>query len=188
MAHIVYNLSTQEYHKYRTHLLALDSASRYTRFGYAASDYFINQFCDKIEKEPQNHKLFVIEDTNLTVVAVGHIAINPDDIELAFSVLQTHQRQGMGSSLMTRCLEWCQNRNIKTGSMVCLSSNTPIKKLAAKHGVLVTEGPETIASIKIPGATPFSIMSEVMGENISAFDHITKLQWKIVGTVLTPAK
>ena len=88
--HIVYRLQPHEYGRYRKHLLALDEVSRYNRFAFNISDEILNKLCDDFEANPKNHKLFVIEDENLDVVGVGHIALYGDDMELAFSVLKPH--------------------------------------------------------------------------------------------------
>jgi len=178
--HLVYKLRPEEYHRYRTHLLALDDTSRYTRFGFMIKDESINQLCDKFEANTQEHKIFVIEDDQLNVVAAGHIALEGGETELAFSVLQEYRKQGMGSSLMKRTIEWCQNRNIKGGCMVCLSSNIAIKKLASKHGVLINDGGETLANITIPDPTPVSIMHEVVDSSMARVDHYTKAQRNFV--------
>lgn len=176
----VYRLRPDEYHRYRKHLLALDSDSRYTRFGSIIKDEVIDQLCDHFESTPQSHKIFVIENEALEVVAAGHIALEGGETELAFSVLKEYRKQGMGDALMKRTIEWCQNRNIKGGCMVCLSTNAAIKALAKKHGVLINQGGETMANIVIPEATPSSVMHEVVESNIAQLDHITKVQRKFV--------
>jgi hypothetical protein len=81
---------------------------------------------------------------------------------------------------MKRTIEWCQNRNIKGGCMVCLSTNAAIKSLAKKHGVLINKGGETLANISIPEATPASVMHEVVESNMARLDHITKVQKNFV--------
>jgi len=178
--HLVYRLRPDEYHKYRKHLLALDETSRYTRFGFMIRDETIEQLCDKFESNPKEHKIFAIEDEELDVVAAGHISLEGGETELAFSVLNQYRKQGMGSSLMKRTIEWCQNRNIKGGCMVCLSTNVAIKRLASKHGVLINEGGETLANITIPDPTPVSIMHEVVDSSMARADHMGKLQRKFV--------
>lgn len=178
--HFVYKLRPKEYYKYRKHLLALDKESRYTRFGFVIKDETINQLCDKVEDNSNEHKIFVIEDEQLNVVAAGHIALTGGETELAFSVLKTHRKQGMGSSLMKRCIEWCQNRNIKDGCMVCLTSNLAIKKLASKHGVLINSDGETMANITIPEPTPISIIREVVDSSMARANHLSKIQLNFV--------
>ena len=186
MVHLVYRLLPVEYSKYRAHLLALDEESRYRRFGYHINDAMINFLCDKFESNSEQHKLFVIENDDLEVVAAGHISLEADELELAFSVLTEYQGQGMGSALMKRCIEWCQNRGIKGGCMVCLTSNTAIKKLAQKHGILINDGGETLADIKIPELTPASVMHEVVDSNLARFDHLGKLQRKFTRMITYP--
>ena len=184
--HIVYRLQPHEYGRYRKHLLLLDEASRYNRFAYNAKDEMINQLCDTFESNPKEHKLFVIENDELDVVGVGHISLVGEEMELAFSVLKEYQGQGMGSSLMKRCIEWCQNRNIHTGVMTCLATNTAVRKLASKHGVLVNDHGEVLADINIPYPNAISVMSEVVESNIARFDHLGKLQRKFARTLAFP--
>jgi GNAT superfamily N-acetyltransferase len=176
MSHIVYRLQPSEYHRYKTHLLALDDESKYLRFGYQIKDETLEELFKTFESNPKNHKIFVIENSDLEVIGAGHIAISDDQTELAFSVLKQYQGQGMGSSLMKRVIEWCQNRNIQNGCMVCLSTNMAIKKLARKYGVLINEGTETLASIKIPEPDTTSVINEVVESNIARMDHFGKQQ------------
>jgi len=183
--HTVYKLPHNDYSRYRKHLQALDAHSRYMRFGYAANDDMIDIICDRFEQNKHKHKIFVIEDDNLNVVAVGHIALD-HDVELAFSVLKEYQEQGMGSVLMKRCIEWCQNRSIKDGCMVCLGTNTAIKKLAKKHGILVEEHGEVLADIKIPELSTASVLSEIANDNIAGFDHLGKLQRRFARMLTFP--
>lgn len=186
MSHLVYRLTPLEFDRYRTHLLALDKDSRYLRFGHHIQDDMINMLCDKFKSNPREHKLFVIENDDLEVIAAGHISLEGGELELAFSVLKEYQGKGMGSSLMARTVEWCQNRGIKGGCMVCLSSNVAIKKLAAKHGILVNDHGETLADIKIPEANATSVINEVMTSNIAKFDHLGKLQRRFAKMLTFP--
>ena len=186
MTHLVYRLRPSEYHRYRKHLLSLDEESKYTRFGFPIRDEVINRLCDKFESNPADHKIFVIEDEDLNVVAAGHIALEGDETELAFSVLKEHRKKGMGSALMSRCIEWCQNRGIKGGCMVCLSTNTAIKKLAGKHGVLINDGGETLANIAIPESNPISVYNELVDSNLARLDHLGKIQRKFVQMLRFP--
>jgi GNAT superfamily N-acetyltransferase len=173
--HTVYRLTAVEYNRYRSHLKSLDEDSRYLRFGYHIKDTVIDIVCDRIEQNPLKHRIFVIENEHCEVVAAGHISLE-DPVELAFSVVKEYQGQGMGSALMTRCIEWCQNRGIRTGCMVCLSRNTAIKHLAEKHGVLVQEGSESEATLTIPEPNVGSVFKEVTEDNIAMFDHLGKVQ------------
>ena len=186
MSHLVYRLTPPDFDRYRTHLLALDKHSRYLRFGHHIQDEMIITLCDRFKANPKEHKLFVIENEDLEVIAAGHISLEGGELELAFSVLKEYQGQGMGSSLMSRTVEWCQNRGIKGGCMVCLSTNVAIKKLAAKHGILINNSGETLADIRIPDATSASVLHEVVGSNLSKFDHLGKLQRRFARMLTFP--
>jgi GNAT superfamily N-acetyltransferase len=140
----------------------------------------IEQLCSRFETNYQEHKIFVIENEQLEVVAAGHIALEGGETELAYSVLKEYRKQGMGDALMKRTIEWCQNRNINGGCMVCLSTNTAIKALAKKHGVLINQGGETLANITIPQATVTSVIHEVVDSNMARADHIGKVQRNFV--------
>jgi GNAT superfamily N-acetyltransferase len=176
MSHIVFELPYHEYDRYRKHLLCLDVDSRYLRFGYPITDVAINALCDKFELNFHRHRVFVIEDDDLNVVAAGHISLEDRPIELAFSVLKPYQARGMGSSLMGRVIEWCQNRGLKHGCMVCLRHNLAIRKLAARYGILVQDGTELLADIAIPAVSPVSIMHEAAVNSMAKFDHLGKVQ------------
>jgi len=186
MAYIVYHLQPFEYERYRDHLLALDSNSRYLRFGYQISDENIHALCDRIESEPAKHQIFVIDDRNLNVLAAGHVSVAGAETELAFSVLKEHQGQGMGSALMKRCISWCQNRGIRHGNMVCLATNTAIRKLASRHGVLVNDRGEVTADLAIPESDISSIFDEFVDRNIASLDHLGKVQQKFAKMISLP--
>lgn len=182
MPHSVYRLQPNEYKKYRKHLMSLEQEGRYTRFGYAINDTQINRLCDRFEKNTKEHIIFVIENDDLEVIAAGHISLEGGYTELAFSVLKEYRKQKMGEALIERCIQWCQNRNIKKGNMVCLSSNIAIKRLASKHGLLETDGPESFANIEIPNSNPYSYMNEMVDNHLSNFSHYGKLQKKFIKT------
>lgn len=179
MTYYIYKLPSNEFHRYRTHLLSLDEESRYMRFGFHIKNDTINQLCEKWQLNPLQHVVFAIENDNLEVVAVGHVSLETEPAELAFSVFKEYQRQGMGDALMARVVEYCQNRGIKHGCMVCLGSNDAVKKLARKHNVLVkTEEGDSTGEIAIPNPTAMSYWKEYMEDNIAKLDHLGKAQRK----------
>ena len=186
MTHLVYRLTSNDLHRYKTHLLSLDEYSRYLRFGYHIKTEIVQDLINNWSKDRDNHIIFAIENEDLDLVGVGHIALSDGPAELAFSVLKEYQGRGMGNELMSRCIEWCQNRGIKTGCMVCLSSNATIKHLAKKHGILVQDGPETMAEVHIPDPSITSVLHEVLENNLSTLDHLGKAQRKFARMAAFP--
>lgn len=177
MTYTIYKLPKNEFFRYRTHLLSLDEESRYMRFGFYIKNDTINELCSKWELNAEQHRVFAIENDNMEIVGVAHISFEDTKPELAFSVFKEYQHKGMGDALMKRAIEYCQNRNIKEGTMVCLGTNDKIKKLARKNGVLVTtEDGDSYGQVEIPSPTPVSYWKEYVEDNIAKLDHLGKAQ------------
>ena len=178
---VLYN----EYYKYRTHLKNLDDQSKYLRFGYAANDTMIDSLCDRIDQNKDHHILFCIENDDLELVGVGHIALEENAMELAFSVLKEYQGKGMGNLLMKRCIQWCRTHNILQGCMVCLSSNTAIKHLCSKYGMkLYTDHGETLTDFEfdLPGLDTW--INETADQNLAVIDWVNKRANKLLKTAM----
>lgn len=179
MTYHIYKLPKTEFHRYRTHLLSLDEESRYMRFGFHIKNETINQLCERWELNSDQHQVFAVENDNMELIAVGHVSLEDEPAELAFSVLKEYQGRGLGDSLMKRTVEYCQNRGIKLGCMVCLGSNEKIKHLARKNGVLVkTEDGDSHGEVVIPNPTPVSYWHEYIEDSIAKLDHLGKAQRK----------
>lgn len=179
MPYIIYRLPKQEFHRYKTHLLSLDEESRYMRFGFFIKNETIEDLCERWQESYLKHKIFVVENENLEVVGVAHVSLEDEVPELAFSVLKEHQGKGMGDALMKRAVEYCQNKGIKAGCMVCLGTNDKVKNLARKNNVLVkTSDGDTYGQIAIPSPTPVSLWHEYIGDSMAKLDHLGKAQRK----------
>ena len=179
MSYTIYKLQPHEFDRYKTHLISLDIESRYMRFGFHIRDETISELCDKWKNNSRQHKVFVVEDNDLNVVGVAHVSLEDEVPELAFSVFKEHQGQGMGDALMKRAIEYCQNKGIKAGCMVCLGINDKIKNLARKNNVLVkTEDGDSYGQVQIPDPTPVSYWHEYVEDSLSKIDHLGKAQRK----------
>lgn len=172
--HTVRRVLPHEYPKYRTHLKSLDIDSRKLRFGISTSDETIDKLCDNFEADTIHHILFAVEDYDLNFIGIGHISID-NNMELAFSVLKEHQGRGIGGALMLRCIQWCRANNILKGHMVCLSTNSVIRKLCVKHGIKVhTEYGETMADIELDSPNIVTYVNEAAAVNLGTADYIGK--------------
>lgn len=166
-------------YRYEAHLLKLDDESKYMRFGFYIKPETISELCAKWAANSLQHKILVIEDENLDVIGVAHVSLESETPELAFSVLKEYQKQGMGDALMKRAIEFCQNKNIKHGYMVCLPTNNKIKGLARKNGILIhTDDGDCEGDITIPSPTPISYWHEYMEDSVAKIDHLGKTQKK----------
>ena len=183
MSYSVRKVLAVELPKYRAHLLALDVDSRYLRFGYPIKDEMIDSFCDGIEKNPEQHQLFCVENSTLDFVAIGHVALIGSEMELAFSVLKEYQGKGLGQKLMRRSIQWCRINGHFTGCMICLSRNATIRHMCKKHGInMLSEEVETLGYISLDAPNINTVVSEVGDINQAVIDYITKrvrLPWAI---------
>lgn len=163
-----------EYPKYRTHLKSLGAESKYLRFGYVISDEIIDRLCDQFEAETNKSILFCVENSELDFVAVGHIALH-DEMELAFSVLDKYQGQGLGNQLFRRVIQWCRTHNKLKGNMVCLSSNTVVRHLCSKYGIqMKSSGGESMASIELDHPNITTYFTEAADSNLAVMDYVGK--------------
>lgn len=172
--HTVRRVLPHEYTKYLRHLMNLDADSRVLRFGYLIKDEVIETLCNGFEADPDHHVLFCIENSQLEFVAVGHIALG-DHMELAFSVLKPYQGQGLGNSLIKRCIQWCRTHNVLEGEMVCLTHNRAIRHLCSKHSIHMTscQG-ETLARIRLDPARADTYFEQAIDQNAAIFDWLSK--------------
>lgn len=173
-----------EYPKYCQHLLALSLESRHLRFGYAIRDDMIETMSDAWQCNYRNHTLFAIENAQLELVAVAHVAREPSGMELAFSVLDSHQGQGLGSLLMERVIQYCRYKGLLDGHMVCLPHNQAIRHLCTKHGIrLTTEHGETEGLIHLPCADYTTFLNEYVDRNMGIVDYWSKRLGKVQQSV-----
>lgn len=164
-----------EYPKYCQHLLALSIESKHLRFAHHIRDEMVETLCDAWQCNYRNHTLFAIENEHLEFIAVAHIAREPAGMELAFSVLDSYQGQGLGSLLMERVIQYCRVKGLLDGYMVCLPHNTAIRHLCQKHGIhLRTIDGETQADIHLPCADYATRLNEYVDRNMGVVDYWTK--------------
>lgn len=192
--HVVRLVLPTEYHKYRTHLKALDTRSRHLRFATNVSDEFIDRFCDSIEDNKSDHVLFGIENSTLDFVGMGHVVLSTN--ELAMSVLPQYQNQKMGSAILERILQYCRTKNILSGYMICLQTNHAIRHLCQKYHVKIeADYGELSGEVTLDQANLGTHLNEAAAMTRGVIDYTQKrfwLPWSIIADAtiqsLTPQK
>ena len=168
------------------HLLALDPASRYLRFGYAATDEQIERYTDTLDFDQDeifgifNRRLELIGLTHLayrpSVLAVGRSTAGPGTMaEFGVSVLPQARRRGYGARMFEHAMLHARNRGVGTLFIHALTENTAMLKIARNAGAVVERnGSETEAWLALPPDTFGSHLDEVFGERAAELDY----EWK----------
>jgi RimJ/RimL family protein N-acetyltransferase len=171
------------------HLLALEQADRYLRFGYAATDEQIRRYVDQIPFE--RDVLFGIFNRRLHLIAMAHLAFSVDPqlrtcAEFGVSVAKASRGKGYGSRLFERAAVHARNEGVSQLFIHALSENTAMLKIARNAGaVLERAGSETEAHLRLPPADFDSRVSEMLSEQVALTDYHLKAQakqfWGLIG-------
>ena len=160
------------------HLLKLEPADRYLRFGYAASDEQIHQYVGGLNFARDD--ILGIHDRRLQLVAMAHLAYSVDRnlaacAEFGVSVLASARGRGFGARLFEHAALHARNRGIETLFIHALSENAPMLKIARKAGAtLERDGGETQALLKVPKGNFKTRMVELFTDQYAQTNYSIK--------------
>ncbi len=156
----------------RAHLLALGGEDRRLRFGHIARDVSIERYVKDIDFE--RDAVFGVLSAHgggRQFDGITHLALDKDHAEIGVSVLEQARGHGIGSALVSRSAVHARNRGIDVLFMQCLSENGAVKRIARNLGMkVVTQGPDSEASMSLPAANALSIMREIVTDQIALCD------------------
>ena len=114
------------------HLLQLEPADRYLRFGYAANDEQIRRYAEQLNFE--RDEIFGIYNRRLELIAMAHLAFseNPEHkpcAEFGVSVLKQARGRGFGARLFERAVMHARNEGVNMVFIHALSENTAMLKI-----------------------------------------------------------
>jgi len=134
LAPVYRELGAREVDLVRTHLLRLGRNSRTMRFGYAVSDEFIENYCSAVRR--LNIMTFgALVDGELRAVAeLRRVSdARPADAEVALSVEDAWQDDGIGTRLLSHVRRSARYHGIATLHMICLRENYRMRCIAQKY-------------------------------------------------------
>ena len=130
------------------HFLALPQHDRSLRFGVSLASTVIAAYVDGIDFARDG--VFGVQDDQLALVGVAHVAIEDDRAELGLSVLPVHRRCGVGSALFDAAVAHASRCRIPTLFMHCRTGNAAIMRIAQRFGMdIITGGGEAAAHIQL---------------------------------------
>jgi GNAT superfamily N-acetyltransferase len=141
------------------HFVALDGEDRRLRFGSNIGDAALAEYVERIDFERDG--VFAVQDEELRLLAVVHVAFGAESAELGMSVLPDNRGKGMGNALFTRAVMHLRNRGTLEVFVHCLTENGAMMHLARKHGMrIMPAGLETDARLLLDPATAQSHLTE----------------------------
>jgi GNAT superfamily N-acetyltransferase len=173
------------------HFLALDVPDRYLRFGYAATDSQISKYVDMLDFE--HDEVFGIFNRRLELIAMAHLAHSvaaptkdsPAVSEFGVSVLPQARNRGFGRRLFEHAMLHARNRGVETLLIHALSENKAMLKIARNAGaIVVRQGSESDARLKLPPDNLASHVGEVFGERAAEIDYRLKVRARQVSGIL----
>lgn len=182
--------SLAENHRSRIeeHLLGLNARDRYLRFGYAAKDAQIQRYVAGLDFV--RDEVFGIYNRNLELIALAHLAY-PVEVEFErcaeFGVSVAHHARGRGygARLFERAALHASNDGIDVMFIHALTENEAMLTIAKNAGaVLVRDGAESQAHLRLPHANWESQLTEILDEQIAQADYAIKRQAHQFGTWL----
>ena len=171
-----------------THLLALDNADRYLRFGHAASDEHVSAYVGGLNFN--RDEIFGIFSRKLQLLALAHLAypttvIGLDAVEFGVSVAKHVRGRGYGTHLFERAAMHARNDGFAQIYIHALSENTAMLKIARNAGAIVQrDGSEADAYLRLPPANLDSHVTEIVQEQIAQADYRIKRQARQFSRVL----
>lgn len=164
------------------HLLKLEPADRYLRFGYAANDEQIRRYAEQLDFE--RDEIFGIYNRRLELVAMAHLAFSDDPshqacAEFGVSVLRKARGRGLGARLFERAAMHARNAGVKMVFIHALTENTAMLKIARNAGATVQrDGSESEAYLELPPAGLDTRMAEMVEQQFAEMDYQLKKQAK----------
>jgi GNAT superfamily N-acetyltransferase len=175
------------------HLMLLDEADRYLRFGYPASDSQIGHYVDLIDFS--RDEVFGIFNRRLELIALAHLAYlgeapghgpnSEPSVEFGVSVLPKARGRGFGSRLFDHSVLHARNRRIETLVIHALSENVAMLRIARAAGAKVErDGSESHARLRLPPDSFVSQIGEMVEDNAAELDYRLKVQAHLVDELL----
>lgn len=185
------SLAARHRDRIMAHLVGLDEADRYLRFGYPATDAQIAKYVDMLDFG--RDEVFGIFNRRLELIALAHLAM-PDapskppgggTAEFGVSVVRKARGRGFGARLFEHAMLHARNRGVQTLAIHALSENAAMLKIARNAGATIERaGPESDAWVRLPPDTLASQVEQIMGDQVAEVDYQLKLHANHMGRLL----
>lgn len=162
----VRRLSAFDHEEYTRHLLRLDDATRYLRFGMIANDQFLIDYAQGCSRWDVVIYGFFVDGVLRGAAELRQLNDDhPGEAEAAFSVEQEWRGQRVGSRLFDKIVRAARNRNIHKLHMSCLATNQAMQALARRYEAEISFDYGQSLGIVTPGERDLqSLVSQAMDD------------------------
>jgi GNAT superfamily N-acetyltransferase len=181
------SLARRHRHRMIEHLLALEPADRYLRFGYPASDEQVRRYALGIDFDCD--EVLGIFNRRLQLIALAHLAHDcgaaragrPKMAEFGVSVVGHARGRGLGRRLFDAAALHARNRGIETLFIHALSENLPMLRMASSAGATVErDGAESEAWLRLPPDTVPTHLEQALERQLAEWDFQLKRQAQLI--------
>jgi RimJ/RimL family protein N-acetyltransferase len=165
------------------HLLRLSEEDRRLRFGTQTPDDVIRSYVERLDFNQD--AVFGIFDHDLRLIGMANLAYLPQkknqarSAEFGVSVLPEGRGHGLGTALLQRAAVHSRNTRVEILYVHCLANNKAMMSLANKAGMSVEYAyGDADAYLKLPPASPATIVQEAAHEQWADFDYALKANLK----------
>lgn len=159
------------------HLVALDEADRYLRFGHAATDAQIGHYVDSIDFSLD--EVFGVFNRRLELIAMAHLAHTEQTAvaEFGVSVQKKARGRGYGARLFDHAVLHARNKGVDILVVHALSENKAMLGIARRAGAtIVRAGSETEARLQLPPDDVASHVGAFVEDSAAELDYRLKQQ------------
>lgn len=146
--------------RYSAHLLRLSKADRRARFMGGLCDAAVRAHVDRID---WSHTIVLVAICGGEVRAAVELCHGHGRAELAISIEEGWQSQGLGGVMVRRAFTMARNRRIRGIELYCLGDNHRMLRIAGRLSALTQfEGGEAKCDFPLPAADAFSLAAEAV--------------------------
>lgn len=155
--------------RYADHLLRLPLADRRARFMGGMSDEAVRAYVDGIDWSGATILVALVAGEVRAAVELRRDPRRGDRAELAITIEEAWQGQGIGSTMVRRATVMARNRGIRRVMLFCLSDNHRMLRIAGRLDSCITfDGGEVTCDFDLEPADAFSLALEAMDRGSTA--------------------
>ncbi|HRK24621.1 MAG TPA: GNAT family N-acetyltransferase [Beijerinckiaceae bacterium] len=172
---VVRRLSAFDHEDYAQHLLRLDEATRYLRFGMPAKDQFLIDYANSCTLWDVVIYGYFVDGILRGAAELRPLGGDHNEGEAAFSVEAEFRGRGVGSQLFEKIVRAARNRSYQKLYMSCLATNRAMQALARRFAAEMSFEPGGSLGVVEPGHRDVNSLSGEAAEDAEAIFAIARL-------------